>query len=149
MQAELREAYKRMQADADDGTQKLLDPTWALIYQAMKKEVEEKNKKIENLQREILGTGFTPYRYSTVAVGWNAGMTDTEIGGSITGKKLVAKLKALQTENEELGKQLCQGRVEQLQTALAMQKTIVQKLERQVKGTYSLRCYGASFVMLD
>ncbi|KAI8818394.1 uncharacterized protein EV422DRAFT_185033 [Fimicolochytrium jonesii] len=117
--AELQ-ALRRQQSDRDleSSPTKLLDPTWALLYGAMKKEVEEKNKKIEHLQREILGVSFTPY--------------------SITGKKLVSKLKALQTENEELGKQLYQGRVEQLQTALAMEKAVVEKLERRLRESDQL-----------
>ncbi|KAJ3021190.1 hypothetical protein HKX48_009024 [Thoreauomyces humboldtii] len=110
---ELKDRTKQLDAEREDSQRKLLDPTWSLLYKAMKKEVEEKTKKIELLQREMLGVGFTP--------------------SSITGKKIVAKLKAMQTENEELGKQLCQGRVEQLQTALALEKTLVEQLRREVR----------------
>ncbi|KAI8917268.1 hypothetical protein DFJ77DRAFT_459780 [Powellomyces hirtus] len=114
LMTELQDLKSQVHPDVEDTKRKLLDPTWALLYKAMKKEVAEKNKKIEHLQREILGVGFTPY--------------------SITGKKIASKLRALQTENEELGKQLCQGRVEQLQTALALEKTKVEKLERSIRG---------------
>ncbi|TPX58118.1 hypothetical protein PhCBS80983_g03342 [Powellomyces hirtus] len=113
LMTELQDLKSQVHPDVEDTKRKLLDPTWALLYKAMKKEVAEKNKKIEHLQREILGVGFTPY--------------------SITGKKIASKLRALQTENEELGKQLCQGRVEQLQTALALEKTKVEKLERSIR----------------
>ncbi|KAJ3149110.1 hypothetical protein HDU86_007053 [Geranomyces michiganensis] len=112
--AELQELGKLAHPDVEDTNRKLLDPTWVLLYKAMRREVEEKNKKIENLQREILGVGFNP--------------------NSITGKKIISKLRALQTENEELGRQLCQGRVQQLQTALALELAKREDLERQLKG---------------
>ncbi|KAJ3185424.1 hypothetical protein HDU87_000043 [Geranomyces variabilis] len=111
--AELQELGKLAHPDVEDTKRKLLDPTWMLLYKAMRREVDDKNKKIENLQREILGVGFNP--------------------NSITGKKIVSKLRALQTENEELGRQLCQGRVQQLQTALALELARREDLESQLR----------------
>ncbi|CAG8580210.1 5794_t:CDS:2 [Acaulospora morrowiae] len=87
---------------------KFLDPAINALFRAMKKESEEKEKTIENLQRELTGVSFTP--------------------NSITGKKLVTKLKALQDENEELGRQLRQGRVEQYEVEIAMQRKLINEL---------------------
>ncbi|KAI9004173.1 hypothetical protein BC832DRAFT_592860 [Gaertneriomyces semiglobifer] len=78
------------------------------------KEVEEKQRRIENYQREVLGTGFSPY--------------------SITGKKLLSKLRTLQAENEELGKQLSYGRIEQLHFEMALKNEHIARLERMLQG---------------
>ncbi|KAJ3040440.1 hypothetical protein HDV00_010876 [Rhizophlyctis rosea] len=84
----------------------------------MKKELLEKNKKIEDLQQEVLGTNFTPY--------------------SIPGKKLLAKLRALQQENEELGKQLSQGKVEQLQVELSLERQSADELKATLEESNQL-----------
>ncbi|KAJ3289960.1 hypothetical protein HK104_007107 [Borealophlyctis nickersoniae] len=111
--AALQDQARQINPELDSTKRKLLDPTLNLLVRAMRKELAEKNKKMEELQQEVLGNNFTPY--------------------SIPGKKLVAKLRALQQENEELGKQLCQGRVEQLQIELALQKKANERLKDQLK----------------
>ncbi|CAG8540076.1 13107_t:CDS:2 [Ambispora gerdemannii] len=88
---------------------KFLDPAINALFRTMKKELEEKEKMIEDLRNELDGIGFTP--------------------NSITGKKLVAKLRALQHENEELGRQLRQGRVEQYEVEIAMQRKVIDELK--------------------
>ncbi|CAI2201590.1 5105_t:CDS:2, partial [Funneliformis geosporum] len=45
-------------------------------------------------------------------------------------KKLVAKLLALQNENEELGRQLRQGRVEQYEVEIALQRKVIDELKQ-------------------
>ncbi|KAJ3186304.1 hypothetical protein HDU85_007744 [Gaertneriomyces sp. JEL0708] len=99
--------------NAEERTQ-FLDPIWSRLYRTMKKEVEEKQRRIENYQREVLGTGFSSY--------------------SITGKKLLSKLRTLQSENEELGKQLSYGRVEQLHLEMALKNEHIARLERMLQG---------------
>lgn len=58
---------------------------------------------------------------------------------SITGKKLVAKLLALQNENEELGRQLRQGRVEQYEIEIALQRKVIDELKQGLEGILSDR----------
>jgi len=57
---------------------------------------------------------------------------------SITGKKLVAKLKALQSENEELGRQLRQGRVEQYEVEISLQRKMINELKASLEGELTL-----------
>ncbi|CAG8565399.1 16178_t:CDS:2 [Acaulospora colombiana] len=95
---------------------KFLDPAINLLFRAMKKELEEKEKTIEDLQRELAGVGFTP--------------------NSITGKNLVTKLKDLQDENEELGRQLRQGRVEQYEVEIALQRKLINELRHGLEADY-------------
>ncbi|CAG8577306.1 5603_t:CDS:2, partial [Racocetra persica] len=89
---------------------KFLDPAINLLFRNMKKELEDKDKTIESLQHELEGVKFTP--------------------NSITGKKLVSKLRALQDENEELGRQLRQGRVEQYEVEIALQRKMIYELKQ-------------------
>ncbi|RIB19505.1 hypothetical protein C2G38_1259061 [Gigaspora rosea] len=89
---------------------KFLDPAINLLFRTMKKELEDKDKTIESLQHELESVKFTP--------------------NSITGKKLVAKLRALQEENEELGRQLRQGRVEQYEVEIALQRKMIYELKQ-------------------
>ncbi|CAG8706727.1 3791_t:CDS:2, partial [Cetraspora pellucida] len=92
---------------------KFLDPAINLLFRTMKKELEDKNKIIESLQHELEGVKFTP--------------------NSITGKKLVTKLRALQDENEELGRQLRQGRVEQYEVEIALQRKMIYELKQSLE----------------
>ena len=55
---------------------------------------------------------------------------------SVTGKKLLAKCRSLIQENQELGKQISQGRVAQLEAEIALQK----KLNQEVKGALDGTC---------
>lgn len=53
---------------------------------------------------------------------------------SVTGKKLMAKCRNLIQENQELGKQLSQGRVAQLEAELALQKKYSDELKSSQDG---------------
>ncbi|KXS21360.1 hypothetical protein M427DRAFT_51587 [Gonapodya prolifera JEL478] len=100
--------------DGSDLRKKLLDPSLSMLYRAMKKEIEEKDVKIKELQAELLAVQFNP--------------------NSVVGKRLVAKLKALQVENEELGRLLfSSSRVEQLQTEMGLQKKLMEELKGSVE----------------
>ena len=53
---------------------------------------------------------------------------------SVTGKKLMAKCRMLIQENQELGRQLSQGRVAQLEAELALQKKYSEELKASQDG---------------
>ena len=53
---------------------------------------------------------------------------------SVTGKKLMAKCCMLIQENQELGRQLSQGRVAQLEAELALQKKYSDELKGSQEG---------------
>ena len=52
----------------------------------------------------------------------------------VTGKKVMAKCRMLIQENQELGRQLSQGRVAQLEVELALQKKYSDELKEGLKG---------------
>ena len=55
---------------------------------------------------------------------------------SVTGKKLMAKCRMLIQENQELGRQLSQGRVAQLEAELALQKKYSEELKTSQDGKF-------------
>ena len=52
----------------------------------------------------------------------------------VTGKKMMAKCRMLIQENQELGRQLSQGRVAQLEVELALQKKYSDELKEGLNG---------------
>ena len=55
--------------------------------------------------------------------------------GSIAGKKLIQKCKELQAENDQLGKDLSEGRVQKLRADAALQKEYEGELKRALGET--------------
>jgi len=89
----------------------LIDPAVNLLFEKMKAELTETKDRLEQAQNDLSAWKFTP--------------------DSVTGKKLMAKCRTLIQENQELGKQLSQGRIAQLEAELALQK----KYSEELKGS--------------
>uniref|UniRef100_A0AAY5L1G8 Pre-mRNA-splicing regulator WTAP n=1 Tax=Esox lucius TaxID=8010 RepID=A0AAY5L1G8_ESOLU len=87
----------------------LVDPAVNLFFLKMKSELEENKDKLEQAQNELSAWKFTP--------------------DSQTGKKLMAKCRMLIQENQELGRQISQGRIAQLEAELALQKKYSEELK--------------------
>ncbi|XP_062912663.1 pre-mRNA-splicing regulator WTAP isoform X2 [Mobula hypostoma] len=87
----------------------LVDPSINLFFLKMKTELEQTKDKLEQAQNELSAWKFTP--------------------DSQTGKKLMAKCRMLIQENQELGRQLSQGRIAQLEAELALQKKYSEELK--------------------
>eukprot|EP00794_Sanderia_malayensis_P000037 gene37-628_t len=112
----------------------LLDPSVNLLFEKMKSELGDTKEKLEQAQNDLSAWKFTP--------------------DSVTGKKLMAKCRMLIAENQELGKQLSQGRIAQLEAELALQKKyneelkssqdelneFVLQLDEEVEGMQSTIC---------
>ncbi|KAJ3416718.1 Ubiquinone biosynthesis protein coq9, mitochondrial [Chytridiales sp. JEL 0842] len=94
------------------------DPGWGVVFEMMKREVTEKNQLIERMKQELQAVQFTPT--------------------SIIGKRLIAKVKALQLENEDLGKRLCFGQVASLNIEINTLKQRVKALEDKLASTESV-----------
>ncbi|XP_061097295.1 pre-mRNA-splicing regulator WTAP [Conger conger] len=87
----------------------MVDPSINLFFLKMKNELEQTKDKLEQAQNELSAWKFTP--------------------DSQTGKKLMAKCRMLIQENQELGRQLSQGRIAQLEAELALQKKYSEELK--------------------
>ena len=63
---------------------------------------------------------------------------------SVTGKKLMAKCRTVIQENQELGKQISQGRVAQLEAEIALQMKRYEEIKTSQDGKFLilfLHCY--------
>ncbi|XP_066278552.1 pre-mRNA-splicing regulator WTAP-like [Branchiostoma lanceolatum] len=87
----------------------LLDPAVNLLFTRMKQELTDSKDKLEQAQNELSAWKFTP--------------------DSQTGKKLISRCRMLIQENQELGRQLSQGRIAQLEGELALQKKYSEELK--------------------
>ncbi|KAI5674008.1 hypothetical protein M9H77_14372 [Catharanthus roseus] len=92
----------------------LLDPAIHEEFMRLKNLVEEKDKRVKELQDNIAAVAFTPQ--------------------SKMGKMLMAKCRTLQEENEEIGNQANEGKIHELTMKLALQKSQNAELKSQFEG---------------
>jgi len=103
---------KQTQAPSTSQLQSMLiDPAVNLLFEKMKTELTETKDRLDQAQNDLSAWKFTP--------------------DSVTGKKLMAKCRMLIQENQDLGKQLSQGRIAQLEAELALQR----KYSEELKGS--------------
>ncbi|OMO60009.1 hypothetical protein CCACVL1_24468 [Corchorus capsularis] len=95
----------------------LLDPAIHEEFTRLKNLVEEKDKKVKELQENIAAVSFTPQ--------------------SKIGKMLMAKCRTLQEENEEIGTQAEEGKIHELAMKLALQKSQNAELRSQFEALYN------------
>ncbi|KAL3824873.1 hypothetical protein ACJIZ3_020902 [Penstemon smallii] len=116
--AELKSAVRDLRAQLKPPSMQarrlLLDPAIHEEFTRLKNLVEEKDKKVKELQDNIAAVSFTPQ--------------------SKMGKMLMAKCKTLQEENEEIGNQANEGKIHELSMKLASQKSQNVELKSQFEG---------------
>ncbi|KAJ4961071.1 hypothetical protein NE237_020981 [Protea cynaroides] len=96
----------------------LLDPAIHEEFTRLKNLVEEKEKKVKELQDNVAAVNFTSQ--------------------SKMGKMLMAKCRTLQEENEEIGMMASEGKIHELAMKLALQKSQNAELRSQFEGLYKL-----------
>lgn len=118
--AELKSAVRELRAQLKPPSMQarrlLLDPAIHEEFTRLKNLVEEKDKKVKELQDNIAAVNFTPQ--------------------SKMGKMLMAKCRTLQEENEEIGNQAAEGKIHELSMKLALQKSQNAELRSQFEGLY-------------
>ncbi|GER38492.1 FKBP12-interacting protein of 37 kDa [Striga asiatica] len=116
--AELKSALRDLRAQLKPPSMQarrlLLDPSIHEEFTRLKNLVEEKDKKVKELQDNIAAVSFTPQ--------------------SKNGKMLMAKCRTLQEENEEIGNQANEGKMHELTMKLALQKSQNTELRSQFEG---------------
>jgi len=134
LMTQIHEMKQTQTPSANQLQEMLLDPAVNLLFEKMKAELTETKEKLEQAQNDLNAWKFTP--------------------DSVTGKKLMGKCRMLIQENQELGKQLSQGRIAQLEAELALQKKysdelkesqddlndFVIQLDEEVEGMQSTIC---------
>ncbi|KAK7291613.1 hypothetical protein RIF29_06904 [Crotalaria pallida] len=120
--AELKSAVLDLKAQLHPASMQarrlLLDPAVHEEFTRLKNLVEEKDKKVKELQDNIAAVNFTPQ--------------------SKMGKMLMAKCKTLQEENEEIGNQASEGKMQELASKLSLQKHQNAELRSQFEGLQKL-----------
>ncbi|KAK7265655.1 hypothetical protein RJT34_33278 [Clitoria ternatea] len=116
--AELKSAVRDLKAQLKPTSMQarrlLLDPAVHEEFTRLKNLVEEKDKKVKELQDNIAAVNFTPQ--------------------SKMGKMLMAKCRTLQEENEEIGNQASEGKMHELAMKLSVQKYQNAELRSQFEG---------------
>lgn len=118
--AELKSAVRDLKAQLKPPSMQarrlLLDPAIHEEFTRLKNLVDEKEKKVKELQDNVAAVNFTPQ--------------------SKMGKMLMAKCRLLQQENEEIGAQASEGKMHELDMKLALQKSQNAELRSQFEGLY-------------
>ncbi|KAL3018634.1 hypothetical protein AAZX31_05G038600 [Glycine max] len=116
--AELKSAVRDLKSQFNPASMQarrlLLDPAVHEEFTRLKNLVEEKDKKVKELQDNIAAVNFTPQ--------------------SKMGKMLMAKCRTLQEENEEIGNQASEGKMHELAMKLSVQKYQNAELRCQFEG---------------
>lgn len=95
-----------------------VDPALNLLIQRLKKELEDKTTTLQQALEDMAAWKFTH--------------------DSQTGKRLMARCRTLFQENQELGKQVSQGKVAQVEAELALQKEINEELKTSQDEMYEM-----------
>lgn len=91
--------------------QLLLDPAVLKEFQYLRAELEESQRELKKVQQELEAVTFTQ--------------------DSKAGRMLMAKCRTLQEENEEMGRELSEGRIHHLETQLALAKNFAEEMRRK------------------
>merc|ERR1712032_918672 len=93
----------------------MLDPAMNAEILKLREQVKEARVREKELAQEVEASQFQ--------------------AGSIAGRKLMQKCKELQVENEQLGKEVSEGRIQKLRAEAAMHKDYAQELRKSLGET--------------
>ncbi|KAL8225988.1 hypothetical protein R6Q57_018545 [Mikania cordata] len=116
LKAAVRDLRSQLKPLSMQARRLLLDPAIHEEFMRLKNLVEEKDKKVKELQDNVAAVNFTPQ--------------------SKMGKMLMAKCRTLQEENEEIGNQAKEGKIHELSMKLALQKSQNIELRSQFEGLF-------------
>ncbi|XP_076947581.1 FKBP12-interacting protein of 37 kDa-like [Bidens hawaiensis] len=114
LKSAVRDLRSQLKPPSMQARRLLLDPAIHEEFTRLKNLVEEKDKKIKEVQNNIDAVNFTPQ--------------------SKMGKMLMAKCRTLQEENEEIGNQAREGKIHELSMKLALQKSQNLELKNHFEG---------------
>lgn len=114
LKSAIRDLRSQLKPPSMQARRLLLDPAIHEEFTRLKSLVEEKDKKVKELQDNIAAVNFTPQ--------------------SKMGKMLMAKCRTLQEENEEIGNQAKEGKIHELSMKLALQKSQNLELKNHFEG---------------
>lgn len=107
--AQLQDLKESQTTESSNLHSMLVDPAVNMVFQRMRSELKDSREKLEQAQNDLSAWKFTP--------------------DSVTGKKLMSKCRSLLQENQELGKQISQGRVVELEAEISLYKKHCEELK--------------------
>ncbi|TVU04858.1 hypothetical protein EJB05_47996 [Eragrostis curvula] len=116
LQSAVRDLKTQLRPPSMQTRKLLLDPAIHEEFTRLKNLVEEKEKKIKELQDNVAAVNFTP--------------------SSKLGKMLMAKCRTLQEENEEIGAMASEGKIHELGMKIAVLKSQNNELRNQFNVLY-------------
>ncbi|XP_058102928.1 FKBP12-interacting protein of 37 kDa [Magnolia sinica] len=116
LKSAIRDLKTQLKPPSMQGRRLLLDPAIHEEFTRLKNLIEEKDKKVKELQDNVAAVSFT---------------TQSKMG-----KMLMAKCRTLQEENEEVGQLHSEGKIHELTMKLALQKSQNAELRGQFEGFY-------------
>ncbi|PKA47655.1 FKBP12-interacting protein of 37 kDa [Apostasia shenzhenica] len=116
LKSAVRDLKKQLQPPSMQTRRLLLDPAIHEEFTRLKNLVEEKEKKVKELQDNLAAVNFT--------------------ANSRLGKMLMAKCRTLQEENEEIGAMASEGKIHEMGMKIAVLKTQNAELKSQFEALY-------------
>ncbi|XP_020688640.1 FKBP12-interacting protein of 37 kDa [Dendrobium catenatum] len=116
LKSAVRDLKKQLQPPSMQTRRLLLDPAIHEEFTRLKNLVEEKEKKVKELQDNLAAVNFT--------------------ANSRLGKMLMAKCRTLQEENEEIGAVASEGKIHEMGMKIAVLKTQNAELKNQFEALY-------------
>ncbi|GAQ82071.1 hypothetical protein KFL_000990210 [Klebsormidium nitens] len=113
LKTQLHDLKQLMHPKHTQARQLLLDPVLHLEFTKLKTELEASEKKLKEAQDDLAAVQFTPH--------------------SKNGKMLMAKCRTLQEENEEIGREMSEGKMHELENKLALQKQLNVEMKQGFK----------------
>jgi pre-mRNA-splicing regulator WTAP len=110
LRRELNSAWQASDPSIIQLKQLLLDPAINREFQRLKSELGETQKELKHVQEDLQAVNFTQE--------------------SKTGRALMAKCKSLQEENDEMGRELAEGKVHQLDAQLSIAREYADELKK-------------------
>ncbi|XP_020586389.1 FKBP12-interacting protein of 37 kDa [Phalaenopsis equestris] len=116
LKSAVRDLKRQLQPPSMQTRRLLLDPAIHEEFMRLKNLVEEKEKKVKELQDNLAAVNFT--------------------ANSRLGKMLMAKCRTLQEENEEIGAVASEGKIHEMGMKIAVLKTQNAELKNQFEALY-------------
>jgi len=110
LQTELQDLRAQFTKPHKELREVMLDQSLNSLFQGMKEQLKEVNKKLEQTKEDLSASMFTRE--------------------SPAGRQLLAKLRYVQRENDELGQQLTEGNIHKLELEKQMQTELAEELKK-------------------
>lgn len=119
----------------------LLDPTVNLELRELRLKLYEQEKELQKTKDELKASTFSAERYSLLCVSSSFVLATLCFLGSVMGRRLINKCKALQEENTDIGKILLETHLQPLHIQIGLLQKQLGFFKQQLKYVVTSRSY--------